>query len=48
MKFLKEYPKLKKISINRKLRILDINKKLNFIKNINLSLVGLFQIKNLL
>ena len=44
---LKEYPKLKKISINRKLRILDINKKLNFIKNINLSLVGLFQIKNL-
>ena len=46
-KFIKEYSILKKISKNRKLRLLDINKKFNDIKNLSLSLPGSFQIKNL-
>ncbi len=46
-KFIKEYSILKKISKNRKLRLLDINKKFNDIKNLSLTLPGSFQIKNL-
>ena len=46
-KFIKEYSILEKISKNRKLRLLDINKKFNDIKNLSLSLPGSFQIKNL-
>ena len=46
-KFIKEYSILKKISKNRKLRLLDINKKFDDIKNLSLSLPGSFQIKNL-
>ena len=46
-KFIKEYSILEKISKNRKLRLLDINKKFNDIKNLSLSLTGSFQIKNL-
>ena len=44
---LKEYKILKKISKNRKLKILDINKTFNIIKNSSLSLIGEFQKKNL-
>ena len=46
-KFIKEYLILKKISNIRQLRLLDINKKLNDIKNLSLSLAGSFQVKNL-
>ena len=46
-KFIKEYSILEKISKNRKLRLLDINKKFNEIKNLPLYLSGSFQIKNL-
>ncbi len=46
-KSIKEYSILEKISKNRKLRLLDINKKFNDIKNLSLSLPGSFQIKNL-
>ena len=45
--FIKEYSILEKISKNRKLRLLDINKKFDDIKNLSLSLPGSFQIKNL-
>jgi len=46
-KSIREYLYLRKISKNRKLKILDINEELNIIKNIDLPLVGLFQMKNL-
>jgi len=46
-KFIKEYSILKKISKNRQLRLLDINKSVNKIKNTPTSLIGSFQIKNL-
>ncbi len=46
-KSIKEYSILKKISKKRQLSLLDINKKFNNIKNLNLSLTGSFQIKNL-
>ncbi len=46
-KFIKEYLILQKISKNRQLRLLDVNKTFNDIKKLSLSLVGLFQIKNL-
>ena len=46
-KFIKEYSILEKISKKRKLRLLDINKKFDDIKNLSLSLPGSFQIKNL-
>ncbi len=46
-KHIKHYPKIKKISQNRKLRLLDINKHVDQVKNISKSLIGIFQIKNL-
>jgi len=46
-KFIKEYSILKKISKNRQLRLLDINKSVNKIKNTPTSLIGSFQIKKL-
>ncbi len=46
-KFIKEYSILEKISQKRQLRLLDINKTFNDIKNTSLSLIGSFQIKNL-
>ena len=45
-KLLKEYKILKKISDNRKLNLVDINKTLNIVENLPLPLVGSFQ-KNL-
>jgi MurE/MurF fusion protein len=44
---IKQYSIIKKISQKRKLRILNIKSQLNYIKNIKLPLVGLFQMKNL-
>ena len=46
-KLIKEYSVLKKISKNRQLRLLDINKLFNQIKKTSTSLTGSFQIKNL-
>jgi len=46
-KLTKEYSNLKKISKNRQLKLLDINKQVNKIKNTPISLIGSFQIKNL-
>jgi len=46
-KFTKQYSILKKISRSRQLRLLDIKKQINQIKNIRVSLIGAFQIKNL-
>ena len=46
-KSIKEYSNLKKISKKRKLRILDISKKLSQIKKVKNSLIGSFQKKNL-
>ncbi len=46
-KFTKQYSNLKRIAKNRKLRLLDINKQISQIKDIPLSLIGSFQIKNL-
>ncbi len=46
-KFIKEYSIIEKISKNRQLRLLDVNKKFNNIKNLSLSLPGSFQKKNL-
>ena len=46
-KSIKEYSILKKISKNRKLRLLDINEYFNQLKKISLSLTGEFQLKNL-
>ncbi len=46
-KLLKEYKILKKISDNRKLNLVDINKTLNIVENLPLPLVGSFQKKNL-
>ena len=46
-KSIKEYSNLKKISKKRKLRILDIGKKLSHIQKIKNSLIGSFQKKNL-
>ena len=46
-KLTKQYSSLKKISKSRQLRLLDINKKINQIKNARVSLIGSFQIKNL-
>ena len=44
---IKEFSILKKISKNRQLKLLDINKSVNQIKNIPESLIGSFQAKNL-
>ena len=46
-KSIKEYSNLKKISKKRKLRILDISKKLSQIQKVKNSLIGSFQKKNL-
>ncbi len=46
-KSIREFSLLKKISINRKLKLLDISEKMNQIKNIPLSLLGSFQQRNL-
>ena len=46
-KFIKEYSIIEKISKNRELRLLDINKTFKSIKNLSLSLYGSFQRKNL-
>ncbi len=46
-KFNKEYSNLKKISKNKQLKLLDINKQVNHIKKISVPLIGSFQIKNL-
>ena len=46
-KSIKEYSNLKKISKKRKLRILDIGKKLSQIQKVKNSLIGSFQKKNL-
>ena len=42
-KLLKEYKISKKISDNRKLNLLDINKTLNIVENLSLPLVGSFK-----
>ena len=44
---LKEYSKLKKITIKRKLRLLDVKNEFDKIKKIPTNLIGAFQIKNL-
>ena len=46
-KSIKEYSIIEKISKNRELRLLDVNKTFNSIKNLSLSLYGSFQRKNL-
>ncbi len=46
-KSLREFSLLKKISNKRKLKLLDISKKIAQIENIPLSLIGSFQIRNL-
>jgi murE/murF fusion protein len=46
-KFIKEFSTLKNISRKRELRLLDITKKINQIKNVSDSIVGTFQKKNL-
>ncbi len=46
-KSIKEYSILKRISKNKKLKLLDINKSVNKIKNLPIPLIGSFQIKNL-
>tara|TARA_Y100001970_G_scaffold290694_1_gene425342 strand:+ start:977 stop:3733 length:2757 start_codon:yes stop_codon:yes gene_type:complete len=46
-KTLKEYSTLKRISKNKKLRLLDADKTFHNIKNLSLPLIGSFQFKNL-
>jgi len=46
-KFNKEYSNLKKISNNKKLKLLDINNQVSQIKKTSVALIGSFQIKNL-
>ncbi len=46
-KLIKEYSNLKKISKNRKLKLLDIGKQVHRITNASIPLIGSFQIKNL-
>ncbi len=46
-KFIKQFPILKKISKQRKLKLIDITSKMDQIKKIKIPLVGSFQIKNL-
>ncbi len=46
-KIIKEYSILEKISKNRQLKLLNINKEFQDIKDLSLSLTGSFQIKNL-
>ncbi len=46
-KFIKEYPRIKKISKKRKLKLLKFNDKLEKFNHLNSSLIGPFQNKNL-
>jgi len=46
-KSIKQYSILRKISNNRQLRLLDVNRKISEIKKTKISLIGSFQIKNL-